>query len=243
MKNFNFDISLWENSKKVYRLNLQERGLYFSLIVLAFKHNNSVKVDIDAWANLFNTDEPQLRKTLNSLLKGGLITSDGKKLSIPSVQKHIDKEMKEDTINYDRIMESFNDTCTSLPRVKSITGQRRIHIRTRIKENSQEILLDVFKLTEASDFLTGRETMWRASMDWILKPTNFSKILEGNYQNKGEGSVTESQKDAPVGFEYFFVEYKGIKSVPTSWVDGEPRHTNLAIDILLKQKFKGNNTN
>lgn len=243
MKNFNFDISLWENSKKVYRLNLQERGLYFSLIVLAFKHNNSVRVDIKGWVKLFNTDEPQLRRILNSLFKGGLITSDGKGLSIPSVQRHIDREIKEDTINYDRIMQSFNDTCISLPRVKSLSAVRKTHIRTRIKESSQEILLDVFKLTEASDFLTGRSSKFKASMDWILKPANFSKILEGNYQNKGEGSVTESQKDAPLGFEQFSVAYRSGIYVPTSWVKGEPKHTNLAIDILLKQKFKGNNTN
>tara|TARA_R110000772_G_scaffold195095_1_gene305792 strand:- start:628 stop:1356 length:729 start_codon:yes stop_codon:yes gene_type:complete len=237
MKNFTFDISLWENSKKVYRLNLEERGLYLSLIVLAFKHHNSIKVDIKGWVKLFNTDEPQLRKILNSLFKGGLIVSDGTTLSIPSVQRHIDREERVDTTDYKKIMESFNGTCTSLPSVKSISGQRAVHLRARIKENSQETLLDVFKMVEASDFLTGRETKFKASMDWILKPANFSKIMEGNYQNKGQGSVLDKQKGAPAGFEYFFVDYKGVKVVPDSWVDGSPRHKNLAIDILLKQKF------
>ena len=48
-----------------------------------------------------------------------------------------------------------------------------------------EMLEEVFRKAEASDFLTGKsKEKWRASFDWILNETNFIKILEGNYDNK-----------------------------------------------------------
>ena len=41
------------------------------------------------------------------------------------------------------------------------------------------------KKAEASDFLTGRNGGWGGcGFDWILKPANLSKILEGNYDNR-----------------------------------------------------------
>ena len=35
------------------------------------------------------------------------------------------------------------------------------------------------------EFLTGRDGKWHGcSFDWILKPANWQKITEGNYENK-----------------------------------------------------------
>lgn len=44
----------------------------------------------------------------------------------------------------------------------------------------------------ASDFLMGRnprsnrERVWRASWDWLMRPTNFAKVVDGNYTNGGK---------------------------------------------------------
>jgi hypothetical protein len=32
------------------------------------------------------------------------------------------------------------------------------------------------------------KTNFRASLDWIVLPTNMTKILNGNYENRKEGS-------------------------------------------------------
>ncbi|MNP53901.1 hypothetical protein D3C76_1484160 [compost metagenome] len=40
-------------------------------------------------------------------------------------------------------------------------------------------------MVEASDFLTGRDGKWgNCGFDWIIKESNYIKILEGNYANK-----------------------------------------------------------
>ena len=35
-----------------------------------------------------------------------------------------------------------------------------------------------------SDFLSGRAKSFKAGFDWIFKPANLQKILEGNYDNR-----------------------------------------------------------
>jgi hypothetical protein len=51
----------------------------------------------------------------------------------------------------------------------------------------------VFKRIEKSDFLTGRIGKWHGcSIDWILKPANWQKINEGNYDNR-ENNLSESK--------------------------------------------------
>ena len=40
-----------------------------------------------------------------------------------------------------------------------------------------------FQAVDSSDFLSGRNGAFKASFDWLLKQTNFIKILEGNYDN------------------------------------------------------------
>jgi hypothetical protein len=43
-----------------------------------------------------------------------------------------------------------------------------------------------FGYVEASDFLTGRDDRnWQGcSLDWLVKQSNFSKVVQGNYENK-----------------------------------------------------------
>ena len=44
---------------------------------------------------------------------------------------------------------------------------------------------EMFTKAESSDFLKGSNSKdWRASFDWLMKDSNFAKVLEGNYDNK-----------------------------------------------------------
>ena len=101
------------------------------------------------------------------------------------------KEKKEKT-DFNRIMDSFNSICISLPKIKSMTDRRKKKINTRLKDlgGNVDLLEDIFHRVEASDFLTGRiatEEDWIASFDWIFKnQDNLAKIIEGNYDNKGK---------------------------------------------------------
>jgi hypothetical protein len=86
---------------------------------------------------------------------------------------------------YKKIMELFNKTCPSFPKIKNIEGQRMLHVSVQWKKHPDLNFFEtLFQKAEESDFLTGRSGKWRASFDWIVRPSNVTKIIEGNYENK-----------------------------------------------------------
>ncbi len=103
-----------------------------------------------------------------------------------------DKNDKEKTlvkesvkIDYQNIVEQYHSLCPSLPRVIKLTPKRKTAIKARVNEYDKTTLIDVFKKAEASNFLSGRDGKWRgATFDWILKASNFLKIVEGNYDER-----------------------------------------------------------
>ena len=87
-------------------------------------------------------------------------------------------------------MERARARCPSLPAPQKLTAGREAALRRAWKELGEDMTAwDAFlSRVEASDFLTGRKKDWRATFDWILKPANFAKIQEGNYDNR-KGAV------------------------------------------------------
>ena len=72
-----------------------------------------------------------------------------------------------------------------MPKVVAVTKSREHAVCARVREYGMETVCDVIKMAGERDFLSGdNDRGWVANFDWIMKPTNFVKILEGNYQNK-----------------------------------------------------------
>ena len=98
-----------------------------------------------------------------------------------------DKEIEIDTDstrNYLKIISLYNDTCVSLPRVKKLSNSRKKAIRARLNTYTFEDFKSLFELAEASDFLKGKNNSnWMADFDWLIKDSNFTKVLEGKYAN------------------------------------------------------------
>ena len=96
-----------------------------------------------------------------------------------------EREKKDrEPINYHKIVDMYNDTCVSLPRVTSLSDARKKAIRARLKTYTIEDLEQVFIKAERSDFLKGRnDRNWNANFDWLLKDSNIAKVLDGNYDN------------------------------------------------------------
>lgn len=69
--------------------------------------------------------------------------------------------------------------------IRSITDQRMKSLKARIKAaGGLEEFLCVLARISRSSFLTGKKTDWACTFDWVLKPDNFNKILEGQYDDK-----------------------------------------------------------
>jgi hypothetical protein len=87
----------------------------------------------------------------------------------------------------ERIRELYNQTCADLPACKVLTSTRRKHLAARWREHPDMTWwTSYFERIHKSDFLCGRldGRAWRANFDWVLRPANMAKILEGNYDNR-----------------------------------------------------------
>ena len=91
---------------------------------------------------------------------------------------------KRDMTDYNAVIEAYNDTCYSLPSVKTLNDSRKRAIRKLYKNYSMEQINEVFLKAQCSDFLSGKNGKWNATFDWLIKDSNFIKVLEGNYDNK-----------------------------------------------------------
>lgn len=84
----------------------------------------------------------------------------------------------------DAIMLAWNGMAkeASLTCITSVNGQRRQHARARLEEHGLDNVLSAIAQVGQSDFLCGSGNRgFRASFDWLMKPSNFVKVLEGNY--------------------------------------------------------------
>jgi hypothetical protein len=84
-----------------------------------------------------------------------------------------------------------------IPRIKSLSEQRKKCVGARIREYGKPALSTVIRKAAASDFLNGKNGRdFIATFDWLMKPTNFPKVLEGNYDNHEQQQKAEQPKDA-----------------------------------------------
>lgn len=97
-----------------------------------------------------------------------------------------EKEKRESkTINYQKIVDMYNDICISFPRLQALSDARKKAIRARLNTYSMDDLKRLFEKAEASSFLKGKNGRnWSANFDWLMKDSNIVKVLEGNYDDK-----------------------------------------------------------
>lgn len=101
-----------------------------------------------------------------------------------------------ETRGCDEVISQFNSICASLNKVSGMTEPRRKAVQSALNAVGQEKLAELFRKAEASDFLTKRNsTGWKAGFDWLLKPENYTKVLEGNYDNRNSTQAVPAQTD------------------------------------------------
>ena len=94
-------------------------------------------------------------------------------------------EEDKERINYQKIVNMYNDTCVSLPKVTALSESRKKAIKARLNSYSYDDFQTLFNKAEASDFLKGKNNRdWQANFDWLIKDSNMAKTLDGNYDNK-----------------------------------------------------------
>lgn len=87
-------------------------------------------------------------------------------------------------IDYEFIIENYHSLCPKLNKVVVINDIRKGYINARIGEYGEDKVISVIRMAGECEFLNGQnDKSWKADFEWIMRPTNFLKILEGKYIN------------------------------------------------------------
>lgn len=98
-------------------------------------------------------------------------------------------ESQKARIPFTEIFDAYAHCLPELPQLRIIDESRKAMIRSRWNADERFQSVDFwfrfFKHVSESDFLMGRtDRPWTGCcFDWLLKPANFRKIVEGNYTN------------------------------------------------------------
>ena len=117
------------------------------------------------------------------------------------IEKEIEKEIeieKKEKIDYQRIVNMYNNTCVSFPKITKLSESRKKAIKARLNMYDYDDFQTLFSKAESSDFLKGNNSRnWQATFDWLIKDTNIAKTLDGNYDNKTtqKQQVEEKEED------------------------------------------------
>ena len=84
-----------------------------------------------------------------------------------------------------RIIDAWNGA--GLNEIKGIrAGSNRYKmLNSRLKEYGEKQILEAIEKAKTSPFLKGQNKKgWVITFDWFLKPNNFIKVLEGNFDER-----------------------------------------------------------
>lgn len=124
----------------------------------------------------------------------------------------VDITVSKDTVcptDVERVMSEWNALgINSLKYIKPGTNRQAL-LKARINEYGIDSVLEAISNIKRSSFLRGQNQRgWLITFDWFIKPNNFLKVLEGNYDDKSAGPPG-SQQDRNSWIDN--IDYTGIE--------------------------------
>lgn len=173
----------WANAEKTAEKSEEDN----IVITLLSENNNNGVTTVENSI----TSKVKKRKVKNNKEKSpkGDTKKDG--LSLPS-------PVKNDPVDFVGLQSYFNETFKDkLPMVANMTEARRKAVKARIAEYDKNTVFLVLQKVDASPFLLGNnDRNWKCDFDWIFKAANFTKILEGNYDEKRNSGIAGGRKES-----------------------------------------------
>ena len=151
-----------------------------------------VEVEVEVEGNVEVEDSVDVKNILPpySPPKGGEVDSSLRSESRQNIDDYTPP--KPERTDYQGVLDAYHECCPSFPAVIKLTEARKRAIKARLKDYGLEEIKRAFSLAGQSDFLKG-SSGWQASFDWLMKPANMTKVLEGNYTNRASPAGGKSK--------------------------------------------------
>lgn len=109
---------------------------------------------------------------------------------------------KNDIDDVSQVKDLYNNICKSYPKCTVLSETRKNTILARLKTFTVDQFKTVFEKAEASAFLKGEvkskgHENWKANFDWLIKESNFIKVLEGTYDTNRKDNTGYDRKFEP----------------------------------------------
>lgn len=101
-------------------------------------------------------------------------------------------------IDFQRIFDYFNERMggKAIKPISRLTERRKAFIRARCSEYGLQAIYDAIDNAAKSPFLNGNNNRgWTADFDWLFRPNNFPKVLEGNYDKTDKPQQSHNERE------------------------------------------------
>lgn len=150
----------------------------------------------------------------DSLIPDSLIHKEKTPLSCSGKPKKVRAaKLQDKPCPHKEIIDLYHEVLPELPKIRTWPEHRKKALKTRWNEDSSRQSLDWWRgffleKVKPSDFLCGRVNEWTASLDWIILPRNFAKVLDGFYvrdvkKNGTNGHHTETEAEREARLERY----------------------------------------
>ncbi|MDR2919706.1 MAG: hypothetical protein LBV72_10135 [Tannerella sp.] len=231
------DLDVSINTLKNARNHLQQSGL----ITFTSKAGNAnVTYQIITRSSNFDEVSAEVTNEVSCEVGTRLDTTKDKlnqtKLNNKSISSYEDNAMsksqgsrtKPESISYKDLVSFFNhETKGVFGELRyPISEKRQIMISARIREHGKQSFIDMINAAKKSNFLKGENKRgFVATFDWMIKPNNFQKIIEGNYENINDRTTKQ----------YTYEEFGLlVTSGKAEWKDYERKDINGEIFYVKK---------
>lgn len=166
-------------------------------------------------SSLIGLSVPRVKKALDGLFERRLVSfGDGKvfifgyedKIKFSDGESPTEKKAQAEVVrlkDVPRVVETSKaeEICSyfnrkvngkGMPLVRAMTSKRKTTIDARVREYGMEKVMLMIDKAASSAFLNG-SSGWMTSFDWIMRPNNFIKVLEGNYDDRKQGNKCAEQ--------------------------------------------------
>lgn len=172
-----FDLRMFENHKVLTSKGIQERYIEICQKVKRKVVINEFMCVSSEETPVYSAKSTQRKEKESKYISSSLRSEDKSETEISDVG--LPREAKS-------ILEYFNQRMESktIPCVVKLGGRRKDFLLARLKEYGSDSVRKAIDNAAESMFLNGGNSRgFIASFEWIFRPNNFPKVLEGNYAN------------------------------------------------------------
>lgn len=156
-----------------------------------------------------------------------LETTDDKSHSDISQSDKKSKQTWQEQLN--RIFKEWNSIDDNIPKINFIKNgsTRQKLLQARINEYGFDNVLKAIDNVKNSQYLKGYVKPFRITFDWFIKPNNFPKVLDGNYNDFTAPKSNDEEFDYIKANQYTEEEIKNFKTAKDLYPDIDDYIVNI----------------